>query len=122
MPRHRPSTVTYRARLLTEARAIMDEEYSSALSLDELARRIATSRRQLQRAFCEIGRTTFRGDLAAIRMDRAAELLAGTGLPVWEIADRVGYRQAPQFAKAFRRRHGLSPSDYRTAARNGALR
>jgi AraC family transcriptional regulator, regulatory protein of adaptative response / methylphosphotriester-DNA alkyltransferase methyltransferase len=32
------------------------------------------------------------------------------------IAGRVGYRQAAQFAKAFRRHHGISPSGLRRAA------
>ncbi len=31
-----------------------------------------------------------------------------------EVAHRVGYRQPAQFAKAFRRHHGASPSAYRS--------
>jgi AraC family transcriptional regulator, regulatory protein of adaptative response / methylphosphotriester-DNA alkyltransferase methyltransferase len=30
------------------------------------------------------------------------------------VAFRVGYRQPAQFAKAFRRHHGMVPSDFRT--------
>jgi AraC-like DNA-binding protein len=33
----------------------------------------------------------------------------------------VGYRQPAQFAKAFRRHHGVSPSDYRAARRMGGV-
>jgi AraC-like DNA-binding protein len=33
---------------------------------------------------------------------------------VRDVARRVGYRQPAQFAKAFRRHHGMSPSAYRT--------
>jgi AraC-like DNA-binding protein len=50
-------------------------------------------------------------------MDAAAELLARGSLTVREVAQRVGYRQPAQFAKAFRRRHGLSPSSYRSRRR-----
>ena len=50
-------------------------------------------------------------------MERAAEMLAGRGLTVREVAHRVGYRQPAQFAKAFRRHHGVSPSAYRSRAR-----
>ena len=50
-------------------------------------------------------------------MDAAAELLARGSLTVREVAQRVGYRQPAQFAKAFRRHHGLSPSTYRTRRR-----
>jgi two-component system response regulator YesN len=41
---------------------------------------------------------------------------------VREVAHRVGYRQPAQFAKAFRRHHGVAPSDYRAGAGVGALR
>ncbi len=113
----RPATVRHRTSLLEDAIAIVEVEYASDLALDDIARRVASSRRQLQRAYAEIGDTTFREHLAAVRMQRAAELLADRGLTVREVAHRVGYRQPAQFAKAFRRHHGLAPSDFRSARR-----
>jgi AraC family transcriptional regulator, regulatory protein of adaptative response / methylphosphotriester-DNA alkyltransferase methyltransferase len=117
MSMQRPATVRHRTSLFHEATEIVGAEYGSDLSLDDIARRVASSRRQLQRAYAEIGRTTFREHLTAVRMERAAELLAGRGLTVREVAHRVGYRQPAQFAKAFRRHHGASPSAYRVTAR-----
>ena len=117
----RPSTLAARSELLRDAREVMREDYASDLSLDEVAARIATSRRHLQRVFAEIGGTGFREELAAIRMERAAELLASTPLPIAEIARRVGYRQSAQFAKAFRAHYGALPSAYR-ATRARAIR
>jgi AraC family transcriptional regulator, regulatory protein of adaptative response / methylphosphotriester-DNA alkyltransferase methyltransferase len=113
----RASTVTSRSELLRDARAIMRAEYDRDLSLDDVATRIATSRRHLQRVFAEIADSGFRGELAAIRMERAAELLATTPLPVADVARRVGYRQSAQFAKAFRSHHGMVPSAYRERSR-----
>ena len=112
-PMQRTATVEFRTSLFDDATAIVAEEYASDLALDDIARRVATSRRQLQRAYAEIGKTTFREHLTTVRMDRAAELLATRSLTVREVARRVGYRQAAQFAKAFRRHHGVSPSAYR---------
>jgi AraC family transcriptional regulator of adaptative response / methylphosphotriester-DNA alkyltransferase methyltransferase len=109
----RPSTVRHRTSLFQEATEIVAEEFAADLSLDDIARRVASSRRQLQRAYAEIGRTTFREHLTGVRMDRAAEMLGIRGLTVREVAHRVGYRQPAQFAKAFRRHHGLSPSAFR---------
>ena len=117
MPQQRSSTVRLRTSLFEEAVAIVSEEYERDLALDEIARRVASSRRQLQRAYAEIGHTTFRSHLTAVRMDAAAELLARGSLTVREVAQRVGYRQPAQFAKAFRRHHGLSPSTYRSRRR-----
>jgi AraC family transcriptional regulator, regulatory protein of adaptative response / methylphosphotriester-DNA alkyltransferase methyltransferase len=116
VPTQRPSTVRLRASLLEEANAIVEREYASDLSLDDIARRVASSRRQLQRAYAEIGGTTFRDHLTRVRMDRAAEMLAAQSLTVREVAHRVGYRQPAQFAKAFRRHRGVAPSDFRATA------
>jgi AraC family transcriptional regulator, regulatory protein of adaptative response / methylphosphotriester-DNA alkyltransferase methyltransferase len=112
----RPATIRHRTSLFEEATSIVETEFAVELSLDDIARRVASSRRQLQRAYAEIGNTTFREHLTAVRMDRAAAMLASRGLTVREVAHRVGYRQPAQFAKAFRRHHGSSPSAFRAKA------
>ena len=83
------------------------------LSLGRVAHEIATSRRQLQRALAEMGGTTFSRELQRVRMKRAADLLVAGNIAVQAVAAAVGYRQAAQFAKVFRRHHGASPSAYR---------
>jgi AraC family transcriptional regulator, regulatory protein of adaptative response / methylphosphotriester-DNA alkyltransferase methyltransferase len=118
----RPATVRHRTSLYDEACAIVEQEYAEDLALDDIARRVASSRRQLQRAYAEIGDTTFRDHLTGVRMTRAAEMLEGRSLTIREVAHRVGYRQPAQFAKAFRRHHGLAPSDFRARARFAAAR
>jgi AraC family transcriptional regulator, regulatory protein of adaptative response / methylphosphotriester-DNA alkyltransferase methyltransferase len=118
VPVQRGSTIRLRTSLFEEAVRIVEEEYATDLSLDDIARRVASSRRQLQRAYSEIGNTTFREHLARVRMARAAEMLAPGSLTVREVARRVGYRQPAQFAKAFRRHIGMAPSDFRR--RHGA--
>jgi AraC family transcriptional regulator of adaptative response / methylphosphotriester-DNA alkyltransferase methyltransferase len=115
VPTQRPSTIRLRSTLLSEANAIVEREYATDLALDDIARRVASSRRQLQRAYAEIGSTTFRDHLTRVRMNRAAEMLAVRGLTVREVANRVGYRQPAQFAKAFRRHYGVAPSEYRAS-------
>jgi AraC family transcriptional regulator, regulatory protein of adaptative response / methylphosphotriester-DNA alkyltransferase methyltransferase len=116
VPTQRSTTIRLRTSLYHEANEILEDEYAAELSLDDIARRLASSRRQLQRAYAEIGGTTFRTYLTDVRMRKAAELLASGRLTVREVAHRVGYRQPAQFAKAFRRRHGSAPSDFRLAA------
>ena len=113
MPVQRPTTTTLPLPSSRRRLAIVEAEYASDLALDDIARRVATSRRQLQRAYSEVGHTTFREQLTRVRMERAAELLRHGGLTVREVARSVGYRQPAQFAKAFRRHHGVVPSEFR---------
>ena len=117
MPTQRSSTIRLRTSLFHEAAEIVDREFAADLSLDDIARRVASSRRQLQRAYAEIGQTTFRDHLTRVRMQKAAEMLSTRALTVREVAHRVGYRQPAQFAKAFRRYQGLAPSDFRAGGR-----
>jgi AraC-like DNA-binding protein len=52
----------------------------------------------------------------------AAQMLASRSLTVREVANRVGYRQPAQFAKAFRRHYGVAPSDFRAGVGRTPLR
>jgi AraC family transcriptional regulator of adaptative response / methylphosphotriester-DNA alkyltransferase methyltransferase len=112
----RPATPGRRGALLAEATLAIEARFAEPdLSLGDVARQIATSERQLQRVFAELARSAFRDEVAAVRMQHAASLLQETDLPVADVARRVGYRQAAQFAKAFRRHHGVAPSRFRRA-------
>jgi len=115
MTNHRPQTLRNRSEILSDAIAIVDQEYARNLCLDEVAHRVASSRRQLQRIYFEIGNTTFREHLTSVRMGHAADLLVHGPITVREAAAKVSYRQPAQFAKAFHRFHGVLPSDYRAS-------
>jgi AraC-like DNA-binding protein len=116
---NRPQTIEGRTALFQEATAIVEAEYNTDLSLDDVARRIHTSRRQLQRAYLEIGDTTFRDQLLEARMRKACELLASEpALSIRRVACQVGYQQPAQFTKAFRRRRAMTPGEYRAHARD----
>jgi AraC family transcriptional regulator, regulatory protein of adaptative response / methylphosphotriester-DNA alkyltransferase methyltransferase len=109
----RQATRQRRSALFEEALTVIRRDFADEdLSLAKVARSIATSRRQLQRVFGEHD-TSFRTELQRVRMARAADLLRQERLPVSSVARAVGYRQAAQFSKAFRRHHGLSPSALR---------
>jgi len=113
----RAGTAGRRGALLTDATLAIEARFAEPdLALGDVARQIATSERQLQRVFAELADSAFRDELAAVRMQHAARLLQTSDLPVSEIARRVGYRQSAQFAKAFRRHHGSSPSAFRRTA------
>lgn len=111
----RPHTLTSRRRLYEVACVAIERHYRRSLTLGVLAHVLATSPRQLQRAFDQFGERTFREELLARRMLAAAELLAQPTLPLQDVARLAGYRPGLHFARAFRRCHGLSPTAYRRA-------
>ncbi|HSV35625.1 MAG TPA: AraC family transcriptional regulator, partial [Ramlibacter sp.] len=59
---------------------------------------------------------TFKSVVDQARKELAIGYLSNSKLPVVDIAERVGFSEATNFRKAFRRWTGKVPSDYRAAA------
>jgi two-component system response regulator YesN len=56
---------------------------------------------------------TFIEQLTDIRMDKAKEMLKSTHLKNYEVAERVGYQDSRYFSQIFKKKVGVSPSEYR---------
>jgi len=83
-------------------------------SLRTLAARFHINEFKLKTGFKAIHGTTVFNYLREVRADRAAELLRNGACTVLEAANAVGYANPSHFARAFRRRHGLSPKAYQS--------
>jgi AraC family transcriptional regulator, regulatory protein of adaptative response / methylphosphotriester-DNA alkyltransferase methyltransferase len=103
--------------IFAEAAEMIANEFQHPIKIEDVARRLATSPRQLQRVFANVGGLGFRSYLRWVRMSHAAELLANTDIPVKEIARRVGYGDPSEFSKAFKRTYGVTPSRSRAMRR-----
>jgi len=77
-----------------------------------------TSVRTLQRRLAESG-VTFRRIVGDTRVRTASRWLASTEKPVLEIALDLGYENPSNFTRAFRRRAGMSPQQYRSRCQGG---
>lgn len=87
------------------------------VSIDELAAVANVSKFHFIRVFAATtGLTPYRY-LRRMRLRTGAELLRTTGLDVARIAGECGYRSAGQFAAAFRKEYGMTPSAMRRADR-----
>lgn len=87
------------------------------LTLDELARRAATSVRTLNRSFKrETGQTPMQW-VNGVRIRHAQELLEATDEGIESISRRVGFVSTTNFRDQFRRTAGVSPQSYRSTFR-----
>lgn len=106
------------ADLVTAVRRRVDEQLAW-VSVRGLAAELGLSQGALQRAWRELTGYPLHRYIRQKRLQRAAELLRDTDLPVLEVAAAVGFRTASAFYAAFRRVMGAPPAGYRRLVREG---
>jgi len=82
---------------------------------DAVADMLAMHRRTLNRRLEAMG-TTFKEVLEEVRFEAARQLLESTDLSLDDIAGALGYAGDSPFARAFRRRAGMTPGQWRREA------
>ena len=99
-----------RLRLIED---FLAEHAHEVASLDELARVGGVSVSTLRRLFQAAYGTTVFEHLRRVGLERARLALEREGVPVSEAAFLAGYASPANFATAFKRRFGLTPTDVR---------
>lgn len=96
-----------------KALAIMQGSIEGDLDLGALCDRIQLSREHFVRLFSErMGMPPMRY-YSRLKIEAARAMLSSTNLRVQEIADKLGYENQFNFARAFRRVSDMSPTEYR---------
>jgi transcriptional regulator GlxA family with amidase domain len=83
------------------------------LGVETLAARVGMSPRQFNRRFKTAFGAAPGHHVETLRLDAARERLIGARASIEQIAAAVGFRSDDAFRRAFDRRFGLSPTDYR---------
>jgi two-component system response regulator YesN len=76
---------------------------------------VGVSHGQLRRLFAAAGYRPPLQCLVDLRLETAAVLLADPALRIKEVTASVGWSDGSHFCRDFRRRYGVSPSEYRAA-------
>lgn len=93
----------------------MQRNPSAAHTVQNLARLAGMSRSNFAESFrSAFGRSPMEF-LRALRMDRAAEMLRASDIPIKLVGGRVGYSSRASFSHAFERCFGVSPAEFREA-------
>ncbi|MBE6370859.1 MAG: AraC family transcriptional regulator [Lentisphaerae bacterium] len=100
-------------RLVQAAQAAISKNLDRTWSLSDIAARLKVSREHLTRIFRDRTGMTPQEFAAEERMQFAIRLLRDSFQSCEEIAEQTGYSSAVSFNRAFRRRFGYSPMQYR---------
>jgi AraC-like DNA-binding protein len=106
--------------LIQRAKAYIQANYATELSLSGTASSLNVSRFYLCKLFRKSTGSTFSRYVSAVRIERARRLLANRSLRVSEIAFDVGFQSLTHFNREFRNAIGHSPTEYRKRATMGA--
>lgn len=104
------------ARLATQARTYIAENYMRPLSVLDVARKLNTCRRGLEVKFKKATRRTVQKEIERVRLEAAKSMLRGTNRPIGEIAAECGYGTASAFRLAFVKSEHCSPRAFRNSA------
>lgn len=109
-------SVVFTARefaMLERAREILAADFSEALTIPGLARRLGTNATKLKSGFRLLFGTTIFTCRNRYRMDQAMQLLVADRLPIAIVAHSVGFRHQASFTSAFRAHFGFTPKQAR---------
>jgi LacI family transcriptional regulator len=111
-------------RLSTDVNAIADPDVATAMrfirehacegiGVDDVLAQVPVSRSVLQRRFRSLLGRSIHAVIAAVRLQRAKQLLVETDLSLTVIAKRTGFSHVEYLCSAFRQAVGLPPGAYR---------
>lgn len=116
-------------RRSTDVIAMEDREVAAALryihdragepiSVDEIVRSMAVSRRSLEIRFRKVVNRSIHSEIQRVHLQRAQQLLRETDLSIAVVARRSGFGSASYLSSVFSGSAGMTPARYRTHIRS----
>ena len=100
-------------RLIRQIHDDMLSHLDQRITIDDLCHRYPINPTTLKDVFKVVYGTSIAAHLKKHRMEKAAQLLRETDLPVAEVARQVGYESQSKFTAAFKEQYGQLPKEYR---------
>ena len=101
------------ALVMAHVRRYLEDNYMFDLSLDSVGEILHISPAYLSAQFKKYQKMNFLDCLTELRINAAKELLADPFRSSAEVASMVGYEDASYFARAFKKRTDMTPTQYR---------
>ena len=108
------------ALVMAHVRRYLEDNYMFDISLDSVGEILHISPAYLSAQFKKYQKMNFLDCLTELRINAAKELLNDPFRSSAEVASMVGYEDASYFARAFKKRTGVTPTQYRRQAAKAA--
>lgn len=100
-------------RIFTRTKEYIWSNYNKDITLSDLAKAVGISPYYLSHLFRKEMGISFLDYLTSVRLSIAKNLLMNTAMNVMDICLEVGYQDPSHFAKMFKKKEGIHPTEYR---------
>ena len=118
--RHSTEVLSIEDSVVAEAVQFIRQNANKRVSVEDVLRAVAMSRRNLERRFRRVMRRSLLDEIRRVHIDRSAKLLRETNMPIPQIATESGYASHVRFSTVFKEQMRATPSAYRRKFRSGA--
>jgi two-component system response regulator YesN len=99
--------------VLQKALRMVEEFYMNGITLTEVALALNITPEHISSLFTKELGINFSTYIKDFRLKKAKELLLGTNLKLYEVAEQTGYSDAKYFSRVFKEEQGVLPAEYR---------
>lgn len=106
------STIDYTNHIVKATREYLESHYTDDISLEDMASQVNISPQYFSKLIKKTTGFNFIDWLSMLRVKKAKELLTNSSLTVKEVCFMVGYKDPNYFSRIFKKRIGITPSEY----------
>lgn len=100
-------------KIIDDAKVYINKNYNQDISLDDVSREVNVSPYYFSKLFKDDTGEGFIEYLTNIRIEKAKELLTDTDYSMREICQMVGYTDPNYFSRAFKKKVGVTPTEFK---------
>jgi two-component system response regulator YesN len=106
------SNIDYSNHIVKVTQEYLESHYAEDISLEDVAEQVNISPQYFSKLIKKTTGFNFIDWLSMLRVKKAKELLTNSNLTVKEVCFMVGYKDPNYFSRIFKKRIGITPSEY----------